>query len=111
MTNLAQLTIHEAADKLKKKEISAKELTQSVLDRIAKLDSKVESFITVTPEIAMAQAKAADDQIAKGLIKSPLLGIPLAPKDIYLTEGIKTTCASKILENFIPPYNSTVIDK
>ncbi len=110
MTELAHLTIHEAAEKLKKKEISSVELTRAVLQRIEKIDPKVESFLTVTPDIALKQAEAADAKIAQGHYH-PLLGIPLAPKDIYLTEGIKTTCASKILENFVAPYDSTVIRK
>ncbi|MBI2339040.1 MAG: Asp-tRNA(Asn)/Glu-tRNA(Gln) amidotransferase subunit GatA [Deltaproteobacteria bacterium] len=111
MADPAQLTIHELAPKLKKKEISSVELTQSVLDRIEKLDSKIGAFVTVCADQALAQAGAVDAQIAKNQYTGPLMGIPLAPKDIYLTEGIKTTCASKILENYIPPYNSTVIQK
>ncbi|MBI4411366.1 MAG: Asp-tRNA(Asn)/Glu-tRNA(Gln) amidotransferase subunit GatA [Deltaproteobacteria bacterium] len=111
MTDLASLTIHELAPKLRKKEISSVELTHSVLKRIDRLDSKIGAFITVCNEQAKAQAKSVDAQIAKGQYAGPLMGIPLAPKDIYLTEGIKTTCASKILENYVPPYNSTVIQK
>src|SRR3989344_6053216 len=111
MTDLASLTIHELAPKLRKKEISSVELTHSVLKRIDRLDAKIGAFITVCADKALAQAKAVDSQIAKNQYPGPLMGIPLAPKDIYLTEGIKTTCASKILENYIPPYNSTVIQK
>ncbi len=109
--HLSQLTIHDAAQKIKKREISSLELTNAVLDRIEKLDSQIGAYLTLCQEQARAQAKAIDDRITKGEYTSPLMGIPLAPKDIYLTEGIKTTCASKILENYIPPYNSTVIEK
>lgn len=111
MTDLAQLTIHEAHEKLAKKQISSVELTQAVLKRIEKYDGKIGAFLTVCQDKALAQAKAADQIIASGTKIKPLTGIPLAPKDIYLTEGITTTCASKILENYIPPYNSTVIQK
>ena len=111
MSDLSSLTIHELAPKLKKKEISAVELAKSVLDRINKFDSKIGAFLTLCADKALAQAKAVDSRIAKGQYTGPLMGIPLAPKDIYLTEGIRTTCASKILENYIPPYNSTVIQK
>lgn len=108
---LAQLTIHELAEKLKKKEVSSVEITQSVLDRIKKYDSKIEAFLHVCGDQALAQAKAVDADIAKNGHKHVLQGIPLAPKDIYLTEGIPTTCASKILEGYIPPYSGTVIEK
>lgn len=111
LSDLTQQTIHELAPKLRKREISSVELTQAVLDRIEKIDPKIDSFLTVCPEHALKQAKAVDDQIGKGKYKNPLMGIPLAPKDIYLTEGIKTTCAAKILESYVPPYNSTVIQK
>lgn len=110
VTELYSLTIHELHQKLKNKEISSVELTQSVLDRIQKIDPQVEAYLTVCADQAEAMAQAADQKIAQGNI-SPLTGIPLAPKDIYLTEGIPTTCASKILTGFNPPYNGTVIEK
>lgn len=111
MTELVKLTIHEAHEKLTKKEISAVELTQAVLDRIETIDSKINAFITVCPEVALSQAEAVDKSIAKGEGMKRLAGIPIAPKDIYLTDGIRTTCASHILETYIPPYNSMVIQK
>lgn len=111
MTELAQLTIHELRDKLKKKECSATEITLSVLARIKKHDEKIGSFITVCENEALGQAKALDDQIAKGAVLGPLAGVALAPKDIYLTEGVVTTAGSRILKNFVPPYSSTVIQK
>lgn len=106
---LNQLTLSEAAQKIRNKDCSAVELTQSVLGRIDALEPKLEAFITVAGEQALAQAKAVDDKIAKGESVGALAGLPLAPKDIYLTKGMRTTASSKILENFVAPYNSTVI--
>lgn len=111
MTELSTLTIHTATKKLRKKEVSSVELTKAFLGRIEKLDKKIEAFLCVVPEKALKQAQKMDDLRAKGQDLGPLMGIPIAPKDIYLTEGIPTTCASKILEGYIPPYNSTVIEK
>lgn len=104
---LHHLTLAEAAEKLRKKEVSSLELTQATLKRIEAVDPKVESYLTVTPETALAQAKAADQKLSQGETLAPLAGIPFALKDIFLTRGIKTTCASKILHNFIPPYTAT----
>lgn len=107
---LHELTIHAAHDLLKKKEVSAVELTRAVLDRVAALDDKVGAYITVTGEQALEQAATADRAIAAGKI-TPLTGIPLGIKDLMCTRDITTTCASKILENFVPPYNATVVEK
>ncbi|MFO1464657.1 MAG: Asp-tRNA(Asn)/Glu-tRNA(Gln) amidotransferase subunit GatA [bacterium] len=108
---LHHLTLAEAGEKLRKKEVSSTELTQAILKRVAALDSKIESYLTVTPEIALEQAKAADAKLAKGEALPPLAGLPFALKDIFLTKGIKTTCASKILHNFVPPYSATSAQK
>ncbi|MCD6585426.1 MAG: Asp-tRNA(Asn)/Glu-tRNA(Gln) amidotransferase subunit GatA [Desulfobacteraceae bacterium] len=108
--NLHKLTIHEAQDRLKNKEISAQELTRAVFERIEAVEPSVDAYITVTQDIAMAQAEAADKDISENNIR-PLTGIPVAVKDLICTKGVKTTCASKILENFIPPYDATVMDK
>jgi aspartyl-tRNA(Asn)/glutamyl-tRNA(Gln) amidotransferase subunit A len=107
---LYELTIEEAQRLLKTKEISSMELTQAVLDRIKAVEGKVDAFIAITEETAMQQAKEADRKIANGDGGS-LAGIPLAVKDVICTRGTQTTCASRILENFIPPYNATVIAK
>jgi len=107
---LNELTIHKAHELLKQKEISSVELTRAVLDRIETVDDKVGAYITVAGDTAMKQAQLADRAISNGKYR-PLTGIPLAIKDLICTKGLKTTCASKILENFIPQYNATVIKK
>ena len=103
-------TIAQLAQGLRDKTFSSEELTQSYLDRIEKLDPQLNSFITVAAEHALAQAKQADKAIATGNA-SVLTGIPIAQKDIFCTNGIKTTCGSNMLDNFIAPYDATVIDK
>ncbi|WP_339340023.1 Asp-tRNA(Asn)/Glu-tRNA(Gln) amidotransferase subunit GatA [uncultured Oceanicoccus sp.] len=103
-------TLAELSKGLSNKTFSSEELTRHFLDRIKTLDADVNSFITVTEQQALAQAKAADAKIANNEA-SALTGIPLAHKDIFCTEGIKTSCGSKMLDNFIPPYNATVIEK
>ncbi|MBA4393600.1 MAG: Asp-tRNA(Asn)/Glu-tRNA(Gln) amidotransferase GatCAB subunit A [Desulfobacca sp.] len=107
---LYELTIFQAHQKLKTKEISSLELTQSVLNRIEQVESKVGAYITLTPELAIKQAHQADIRIAAGQI-GPLTGIPMAIKDLISTKGLKTSCASRILENYIPPYDATVITR
>lgn len=107
---LYELTIHEAHELLKKKEISSRELTESVLDRIEAVEDSIGAYITVTKDQALADAIAADESIKKGDCM-PLTGIPIAVKDIICAKGIPTTCASKILEGFTPPYDSTVVQK
>ena len=106
---LFELSLNEAAGRLAKKEISAVELTQSVLKRIEQTQTKLNTFITVTRQEALAMAKAVDQKRMKREPLSPVAGIPLALKDIFLTRGIRTTCGSKILSDFIPPYDATVV--
>ena len=107
---LYQLTIHEAMDRLAKKEIRPRELTASVFERIRAVEPGIGAYITLTEDEAMAQADLAEQTILKGEA-SPMTGIPLSIKDLISTEGVKTTCASKILENFVPTYDATVIEK
>jgi aspartyl-tRNA(Asn)/glutamyl-tRNA(Gln) amidotransferase subunit A len=107
---LYELTIKKAHTLLKEKQISSQELTQSVLDRIDAVEEHVGAYITVDREMALAQAKVADKEISRGNIL-PLTGIPLALKDLICTKGLRTTCASRILENFVPPYDATVVKK
>jgi len=108
--NLYELTAHEAAGLLRRKEVTSLELTRSVLARIAAVDDRVKSFVTVTAEQAEAQAKAADARIAKGET-GLLTGVPVIIKDVLCTEGVRTTCSSRMLENFVPPYSATVVQR
>ena len=107
--NLFSLTLHEASDKLRKREVSSQELTEAVFQRIAQTDGFIHSYITLCRDAAIAQAKEADDRFKQGPSASPLLGIPIAVKDNLLTQGLRTTCASKILDRFIPPYDATAV--
>ncbi len=110
MNTLHQATIHELHDRLKKREITSREITESVFERIDQVEEKVRAFVTQTRETAIKQSIAADQRIQRGEI-SLLTGIPIAIKDLLCTKGIRTTCSSKILDNFIPPYDATVIKK
>ncbi|MBN1905980.1 MAG: Asp-tRNA(Asn)/Glu-tRNA(Gln) amidotransferase subunit GatA [Deltaproteobacteria bacterium] len=101
----------ELAGLLKKKEISSRELTESVLKRMDQKEPSINAYISKTKEIALKQADEADRRIRAGEAVSPLNGIPVAVKDNLCTQGIKTTCASRILENFIPTYNATAVQK
>lgn len=110
MTNFHTLTVKQLSDGLKNKEFSSVELTQHFLDRINTYDKTINSFITVTPELALELAKKADERLASGNAHA-LTGIPLAHKDIFNTQGVLTTCGSKMLANFTSPYNATIVEK
>src|SRR5688572_5112678 len=103
-------TLAELAKKLRAKEFSVTELTRSLLGRIEASQSKLNAFITVTPESALAQAKVADQALAGGKA-GPLTGLPLAHKDIFCTAGVKTSCGSRMLDNFVSPYDATVVER
>ena len=109
-SELNKLSIADASAKLRKREISAVELTRACLDQIAAAEPKLHAFITVCDKEAAEQAMAADRRIAAGDAPA-LCGIPLGIKDIYNTTGVRTTCASRILENFVSPFDATVIAK
>ncbi len=107
---LHELKIHEAGRLLEKREITSEELTRAVLERIEQKDGDVGAYLTVCADLAMEQAKEADKVIAKGEA-NPLTGIPLAIKDLICTKGTRTTCASRILENFVPPFDAFVMKR
>ncbi len=102
---------HELAGLIKSKQVSPVEVTQAFLDRVAALDRKVNSFITVLPEYALARAKQAEQEIAAGNYKGPLHGVPYAPKDIIATKGHKTTNGSKVTANNVTNYESTLTQR
>ncbi len=106
---LIEWTAHEAQQRLTAGEVSARELTEAHLQRIGTVDGSVRAFLTVTADLALAQADAVDERRRRGEALGPLAGIPIALKDNLNTQGVKTTCGSKILENFVSPYDATVI--
>lgn len=108
---LYEKTASELSSMLKNKECSSVEITESVYNRIDKVESKVNSYITICKESAIEKAKEVDNAFAEGKELSPLAGIPIAVKDNISTKGIRTTCASKMLENYVPPFSATVVDK
>lgn len=105
-----QLTLANISKALADKQFSARELTSHLLTRIEQLDPQLNSFITVSTEQALQQADAADTARSQGQT-GPLLGVPLAHKDLFCTQGVRTSCASKTLDNFIAPYNASVVEK
>ena len=107
---MLEKTVVELSEALRLRKVSSVELTRAYLEKIGKKSKKLNTYITVCDELALTQAKMADQRLAKGE-KNPLLGIPIAHKDIFCTKGIKTTCGSKMLENFVSPYNATVVSK
>ena len=110
MATPERLTIHEAQQRLARREISSVELTRSCLDRIHQVEDRVKAFVTVTEDLALQQAQEADRRIAAGQ-GGPLTGIPVQIKDVMCTRGIRTTCASRMLENYVPVYDATAVEK
>jgi len=110
-TELCQLTIHEAHELLGQRKISATELTKSVLKRIAEVEDKIHACVTVVEDVALKQAEEVDNEIKGSRDITPLTGIPTLIKDVICTRGIRTTCSSRMLENFVPPYDATVVEK
>jgi len=107
---LHQLTAGRLHEMLVGKEVTSREVTESVLRRVAEVEDRIHAFITLTPDLALQQAALADARIQKGEA-SPLTGIPVAIKDLICTQEVRTTCGSRILENFLPPYDATVTEK
>jgi aspartyl-tRNA(Asn)/glutamyl-tRNA(Gln) amidotransferase subunit A len=108
--DIVDQSIHELHRALKAREVSSVEVARAILGRIEAVEPQIGSYITVTPERALADAEEADQRIAAGRM-DVLTGIPLALKDIFLTEGVRTTCGSRILGNFVPPYSATSWEK
>ena len=110
MAGLNWLSIQEAHAQLSSRQLSSVELTQACLDQIGVVESQVQSFLAFTPESALEQAARADQMLAAGE-GGPLTGVPVQIKDVMCTEGVATTCASRMLENFVPVYNATAVEK
>lgn len=110
MSDICPLTLSELSALMDKGEITSEQATQAYLDRIAKTDPKLNSYVTVNADGAIEQAREADKRRNRGE-KGPLLGAPLSIKDVMATKGLRTTCSSKMLENFVPPYDAFVVKK
>ena len=110
MSELWQLTLHEAQAGLDAGSFSAVELTRACFERIAQVEDRVKAYVTLTESHALQQAEAADQALAAGQC-GPMTGIPVQIKDLICTKGIPTTCSSKMLENFVPVYDATVSEK
>ena len=106
-----RLDLRQLADKLAKKEVSAVELTEYFLNRLDKINPQINAFITENRAGALEQARASDDRRRRGESLGPLDGIPMAHKDIFCTKGLRTTCASKMLANFVPPYDAFIVEQ
>jgi len=111
LSELCTKTLTEVASLIKRKEVSPVEITGAMLERIERLDPALHSYVTVARDLALAQARTAEKEIAKGKYRGPLHGIPIAVKDLIYTKDLRTTCASKIFADWVPEYNATVIEK
>jgi len=109
--SLFEHTLAEIQELLRKKEVTVSDLVEESFKRIQEVDDKVQAFISLDEERARQKAKELDDQLANGEVDRPLFGMPIAIKDNIVTQDLRTTCASKMLENFLPIYNATVMDK
>ena len=109
--NITELTVHELQEKIKSKELTIEEINNAYIERIKEKEPEVQAFITLLLEQGMEQAKTIQEKIDAGEKLSDLAGIPIGIKDNICTKGVKTTCASKMLENFVSPYNATIMNK
>lgn len=109
--NTWDLTVREAAELLRRREVSARELAETALERISRENGRINAFVTVCADLALQLADNADRKLRSGDGTSPLCGIPMAVKDNLCTRGVRTTCASRMLESFIPPYDATVVER
>ena len=108
---ITEFTVHELKEKLEKKEITVTEIVKAYVDRINSKEKDVEAFVTLLTDEALKEAEEIETKIKNGENLSPLAGIPIGIKDNICTKGVKTTCSSKMLENFVSPYNATVVEK
>jgi aspartyl-tRNA(Asn)/glutamyl-tRNA(Gln) amidotransferase subunit A len=111
MSDLTRQSAATLASAIARKEVSSEEVTKAHLDRISQVDERVRAFLHVDRESSIARAREVDQQLAKGELSSPLAGVPIALKDLLATKGVPTTCGSRILEGWRPPYNATIVDK
>ena len=109
--NIIDLTVHELQEKIAKKELTITDITKAYIDRINEKEKDVEAFVTTLTDDALKQAETIQEKIEKGEIEGKFAGIPIGIKDNLCTKGIKTTCSSKMLENFVSPYSATVVEK
>ncbi|WP_029069379.1 Asp-tRNA(Asn)/Glu-tRNA(Gln) amidotransferase subunit GatA [Jonesia quinghaiensis] len=111
MTNIIKLSANDIAEKLNSGELTSVEVTQAFLDRIAAVDGTINAFVTVTADDALTTAREVDELRAQGATLHPLAGVPIAIKDVVVTDGVQTTAGSKMLEGWIPPYDATLVEK
>ena len=109
--DITELTVHELQEKLKNKELTITEITKAYVDRINDKEKDVQAFVTTLTDEALEQAKDVQEKIDNGEISGEFAGIPIGIKDNMCTKGVKTTCSSKMLENFVSPYDATVVEK
>jgi len=111
MNDLTRQSAATLATAIARKEVSSEEVTQAHLDRISQVDERVHAFLYVDPQESIARAREVDQQIRRGELSSPLAGVPIALKDLLATKGLPTTCGSRILEGWRPPYSATIVEK